>query len=329
MSEFNDLIKMLNDSQISQQQIESSQTMEEQIVSSEAVTTTPSYEVLPDLPIVQEPFNIDKFIEELHERSSIRNQLYREHAQNINAYDIASGCIREVVYKLLNTPVESFADKWLPILVRSTIGASIHEFIQNNTSQFTEREVSLKIPSKRFSVRLDNLIGRNILVEIKSCSYSDYEKIITTRKPRVNDFYQTMVYKYILENHLEEARDPSIPIRKGTFKPLLDSYDIQTVQFIYVAHDVTATDVDSFAEILQRIKDLKRVLNSRSNSFFFMTTMLVDVTNGIADPYIKYVKDKLEAINQYLDTETIPPAADPYIDKSKCFFCLYRKICDV
>jgi len=328
VSEFNDLIKLLNSSEINSAKVINSEQLNP-IFFPQKPEETVSYEIAPNLPTNYEPFNIDSFIKELYDKSFIKNQLYRETVQNINAYDVSSGCIREIVYKLNNTPVESFADKWLPILMRSIIGTSIHEFIQNNTSQFTEREVSLKIPSKRFSGRLDNLIGQNILVEIKSCSYSDYKKIITTKKPRVNDFYQTMVYKYIIENHLEEARDLSIPIREGTFKPRFDSYDIQTVQFIYVAHDVTATDVDSFAEILERIKDLKRVLNSKSNSFFFITTMVIDVTNGVATPYINYIKNKLDVINYYLDTKTLPGADDPYIEKSKCFFCLYRNLCEL
>jgi len=62
--------------------------------------------------------------------------------------------------------------------MRSTIGTAIHDFVQSNTNQFTESEVSLKIPSIKFSGRLDNLIGPNILVEIKSCTYSDYEKLL-------------------------------------------------------------------------------------------------------------------------------------------------------
>ena len=332
MSQFNDLMKMLDISGIGSAENSKTEESVPPIFSQEVPTENscePSYEILPNLPIVNEPFNIDKFSRELYEKSSVKNQLYREAVQNISAYDISSGCIREIVYKLLNTPVESFADKWLPILMRSTIGTAVHEFIQNNTNQFTEREVSLKVPSLRFSVRLDNLIGQNILVEIKSCPYSDYEKIITSRKPRVDDFYQTMVYKYILENHLQEAKDPSVKIRKGTVKPKFDSYDIKTVQFIYVAHDVTATDVDSFAEILERIKQLKRTLNSKSNSFFFMTTMVVDVTNGVAKPYIDYVRTKLKAINQYLDTDKLPDASDPYIDKNKCYFCMYNRTCDL
>jgi len=176
---------------------------------------------------------------------------------------------------------------------------------------------------------LDNLIGPNNLIEIKSCPYSDYEKIITTRKPRVSDFYQSMAYKYILENHLAEAKDPQIKIRKGSSKPRFDIYDIKTVQFIYIAHDVTATDVDSFEEILERIKQLKRLLNSKSNSFFFITTLVVSVDNGISDPYIDYVRNKIKTINHYMDTNTLPDKTDPYIDKKACHFCLYSELCDI
>jgi len=317
VTQFNDLIKMIEEP-VQMNVVENVNTPEPE----------PNFtKILPNLTKVYEPFNIDTFTKELYDKSAVRNQLYREHAQNISAYDIASGCIKEIVYKLSNTPVESFADSWLPVLMRSTIGTAIHEFIQTNSNQFTESEVSLKVPSLRFSIRLDNLIGQNILVEIKSCTYTDYEKIIRTRKPRISDFYQTMAYKYILENHLKEAKDPKIEIRKGTSKPKYDSYDIKTVQFIYVAHDITATDVDSFGEALQRIKDLKRMFNSKSNSFFFMTTMLVDVTNEIATPYIEYVKNKISAINHYLDNNLLPGMDDPFIDQSKCFFCMYRNLC--
>ena len=235
MSEFNDLLKMLQvPNKVEKKKISETTQSPEIIIpeSSEAPNLNVPFEILPNLPTSYSPFNIDTFNQELFERSSVKNQLYRDAVQNISAYDISSGCIRDIFYKLTNTPVESFADKWLPILMRSTIGTAIHDFIQSNTDQFTEREVSLKVPSIRFSGRLDNLIGPNILVEIKSCTYSDYEKIIRTRKPRVSDFYQTMVYKYILEKHLAEARDPNIKIRKGTSKPKFEKYDIQTIQFI-------------------------------------------------------------------------------------------------
>ena len=327
MTEFNDLMKMLDVSDFNSTQIVA-QDQPDPIIFPQQAQVTNSYEILPNLPINYAPFNIDGFIKELYEKSSVKNQLYREVIQNISAYDISSGCIKEIIYKLNNTPVESFADSWLPILMRSTIGTAIHEFIQNNTNQFTEREVSLKIPSIRFSGRLDNLIGPNMLIEIKSCPYSDYEKIIKTRKPRVSDFYQAMTYKYILENYINEAKDPNIKIRKGTVKPRFDKYEINTVQFIYVAHDVTATDVDSFGEILERIKQLKRLLNSKSNSFFFITTMTVDVTNGVAAPFLEYVDNKIKSINDYMNKQQLPELSDPFIDKKSCFFCTYSKICD-
>jgi hypothetical protein len=324
-------ISNFNSSQISVPDKVISRAVTEEIFPQEVTTNQENVttENGVNFPTDYEPFNIDVFIKELYERSHVKNQLYAESVQNISAYDISSGCIRNIVYKLNNTPVESFADKWLPILMRSTIGTAIHEFIQNNTHQFTEREVSLKIPSIRFSGRLDNLIGPENLIEIKSCPYSDYETIIKTRKPRVSDFYQSMTYKYILENHLAEAKDPKIKIRKGSSKPRFDIYNIKTIQFIYIAHDVTATDVDSFEEILERIKQLKRLLNSKSNSFFFITTMVVDVTNGVATPFVDYVENKIKTINHYMDTNTLPDKTDPYIDTKGCFFCMYYKLCDI
>lgn len=315
MTDFNCLVEML---ELSSNTLE----VESDIVENEKVS---SNLINPDTVNVYSPFDIDKFGQELHEKSAVKNQLYYEAAQNINAYDLSQNCIRDVVYKLSNTPVESFADKWLPILMRAALGNAVHEFIQENTSQFTEKEVSMKIPSIRCSVRLDGLIGPHILVEIKSCTYSDYEKIIVSRRPRTSDFYQAMAYKYLIENHLEEIKKSGDDTR--TKPPVLDSYDIQTVQFIYVAHDVVATDVESFAEMIQRIKDLKKALNSKSNTFFFITTLVVNVMNNIADSYITYIKNKLERINYYLTNNKIPGFDDEFVDKSKCFFCLYKKIC--
>lgn len=327
LTEFNDLLKML---EVPNQEIVIENGPASDIVFPKSEQQEEQFQILPDVLTQNfEPFNIDTFTKELYDRSANKNQLYRDSTQNISAYDISSGCIREVVYKLLNTPVESFADKWLPILLRSTLGSAVHEFIQNNTNQFTEREVSLKLPSIRFSIRLDNLIGPNILVEIKSCPYSDYEKIIKTRKPRVADFYQAMSYKYALENHLQEAKDPKIKIRKGSSKPRYDKYDIQKIQFIYVAHDITTTDVDSFSEVLERIKQLKRLLNSKSNSFFFITTLVVNLTNEISKQYLEYVENKIKYINYYVDNNKLPESSDPFVDKSKCYFCLYSPMCDL
>jgi CRISPR/Cas system-associated exonuclease Cas4 (RecB family) len=214
--------------------------------------------------------------------------------------------------------------------MRSTIGNAIHNFIQDNSDQFTEREVSMKIPSIRTSVRLDNLIGDNILVEIKSCTYSDYQKIINSRKPRVSDFYQAITYKYLLENHLEEAKDPSIEIREGTVKPKLDKYKIDKIQFIYVAHDLIASDPEcSLAESLNHVKTLKKNLDSKRNTFFFISTLLIDITDELANPYIEYVKTKIQAINYYINNNLSPDKDDQFIEKSKCFFCLYKKICNI
>lgn len=323
MSDFNNLMDMLR--------IEEDQKIDEIIEEEMIEKITPQtsqFEVIKsDILKTYNLFDINLFGRELQEKSENKNQIYRELAQNINAYDLATNCIGDIIFKLTNTPVESFADKWLPIILRSMLGNAVHNFIQDNTNQFTEREVSVKVPSIRFSGRLDNMIGPNILVEIKSLPYSEYEKVITTHQPRVADFYQTVTYKYILENHLEEARNPGVKTRTNT--PALDKYDIKQFQYIYVAHDVTATDVESFAEIVKRIKELKRVLKSKSNTFFFMTTLVVDINDELANPYVNYIKNKLEKINWYLNNGKFPSKSDEYVDTSKCFFCLYKRICQL
>ena len=149
------------------------------------------------------PFDVQVFIQELADHSEKKEREYVENATQMNGHDIASGCIGYIVRKLLNIPVPSYAHNWLPILFRATLGKAVHEFIQGYTNQFTEIEKSLKVPSINFSGRLDYLSGNNILGEIKSCTWKDYQKIIKTQTPRTEDFYQSVCYKYILENYLE------------------------------------------------------------------------------------------------------------------------------
>jgi hypothetical protein len=273
------------------------------------------------------PFDVATFAREVADKSENKNRVYAQVASNINAYDVSDNCIRKIVYKLLKTPVQSFGDKWLPVLFRATLGSACHDFIQGISKQFTESEISLKIPSIRFSGRLDNLIGNNVLVEIKSCTFEDYNKIIKNQRPRVSDFNQVMTYKYILENHLEEAKDKSIKVRSN--KPSLDKYKIDTIQFLYLAHDLTTSDIEDLSTALKLIKSVKKLLNSKRNPFYFITSLVVDTNCFDETPYINYIKDKISQINHYVDTNKLPPAEDKYVNRSQCFFCIYSPICDI
>ena len=60
-----------------------------------------------------------------------------------------------------------------------------------------------------------------------------------------------------------------------------------------------------------------------------MTTLLVDLNEEISKPYLDYVQLKIKTINKYLDNNQLPDANDPFIEKSKCYFCLYQRICDL
>ena len=276
------------------------------------------------------PFDIGLFLDELYDNSEKKNREYNlKFAKNINAYDLTTNCIGQVIYKLQKTPVRSFADKWLPILMRGVIGNAVHDFIQSNTKQFTELERVLKVPSIRFSGRLDGLVGWNVLSEIKSCPYSDYRKIIKTQKPRASDFFQVIIYRYMLHHYLEEIQ--SLKLRKkASYKPpSLKKYNINKIQFIYVAHDLVADDTEDFSVALKKIAMLKKQLTSRTNKFFFITSLVIDINDEIAKPFEDRMLGKLKRINEYVETNRFPTINDPYVDKTKCFFCLYKEICQI
>jgi len=122
------------------------------------------------------PFDVELFTEEIRAKSEKDNRLRQYYSSTISGYSIAHDCIGATVLKIMNYPVKSFAHKWLPIVMRASLGNAVHDCIQKNSDQFTEQEKSIKVPSIRCSVRLDCLIGDNILVEIKSCTYTDYKR---------------------------------------------------------------------------------------------------------------------------------------------------------
>lgn len=282
-------------------------------------------------PIQQNPapasrlFDVNDFVDDLAVKSEKRNQRAQYYSNNINSYDIASNCIRQVLFKILNYPVQSYRDVWLPVMMRANLGNAVHEFIQDNASVFTESEVALRIPSQRLSVRLDNLINNNVLVEIKSCTYTDYAKILRTQRPRDPDFYQVMLYRYLLHNHLEEARQQ--PKKKRGTLPKLDKYNIDTVQIIYAAHDLISSETKSVSEAVKHASEVKKVLNSKHNKFFYITALTLDFSVIDTAPYEEYIVEKLNTINHYLNTNTIPPMDNKFVKANGCFFCLYKDVC--
>jgi len=210
--------------------------------------------------------------------------------------------------------------------MRAALGNAAHDFIQGVPDIFTETEVCLKAPSIKISSRLDGLINNNVLVEIKSCAYSDYQAIINTNKPRVKDFYQTIIYKYLLEHYLEEIKQQK-PSRNGTL-PKLDKYDIQYIQFIYVCHELIAADCHSISESLNISKVLKKQLESKRNPFWFIKTITIDTNTIDIDNYFDTIRDKINQINHHLSKSIVPPLDNKYINTKDCYFCLYNKICN-
>jgi len=287
--------------------------------------------LFPDLAAKQENieknrvFDLDLFIQETYDKNTQKNKDAIENQSYMSSYDIASSCISNIIYKIRNTPIKSYASKWLPIVLRSYLGNAAHSFIQDNSKQFTEQEVSLKVPSIRVSGRLDCLINSDVLVEIKSLPYSEYKKIIKNKVPRINDWYQCLLYKYILENHLDEAKNHIEETR--TQKPKLDKYNIRYIQFIYIVHDIMSSDIESLDEAIACVKHVKEVLNSKHNSFYFTSNLLIDLENYDLTSYMAYISGKIQRVNYYLDNNLDVSKDDEYIDTKACFFCLYPEIC--
>jgi len=270
-------------------------------------------------------FNVDNFIKDLEIKSTYKNKSYSSNATSISSYDISSNCIREVLFKILNYPVESFKDVWLPIVMRSFLGNAIHDFIQSTSTCFTESEVSLKVPSIRTSCRIDNLINDNVLVEIKSCPYDDYSKIISSKRPREADFKQTLFFRYLLHNHLTEAKQQPLNTLRSS-PPKLDKYNIRYIQYIYVAHDIIASDVSSMSQAIAQVKKMKKLLESRYNKFFFITALTLDLETVDITYHELEIIEKLNMINYCLVNNIIPNKDSKFI-KDSCFFCMYKKIC--
>jgi hypothetical protein len=279
----------------------------------------------PDLAPENRFFDADQFVKELYVKTTKQNKERTLNQKYMSSYDVSTLCIANVLYKLRDIPIKNYANRWAPITLRGYIGSSIHDFIQENSNQFTEQEVSLKIPSIRYSGRLDCMINNNVLVEIKSLPYNDYRKIVKTRTPRINDFYQTLSYKYILENYLEEARTNTEV--KRTPGPGLDYYKIDYIQFIYIAHDILASDVESLDEAISIVSQVKKALNSKHNTFYFMSNLLLDLSQFDLTAHMSYVTRKIERINYYMDNNLDVASDDEFLDNGKCFFCLFGEVC--
>lgn len=278
-------------------------------------------------------FDIDTFVKNVVKKSAEKNKAMHFNSSMISAYDIAVECIRTTIFKILNYPVKDYVDAYLPLQFRAALGSAVHDYIQSNSGIFTELECSMRVPSKKLSCRLDALINDNVLVEIKSVPYSDYSKIVNSRSPKDDHFLQAILYRYLLNNHLAEIQNQQLksesnPYGIRTLPPKLEKYNIQYIQLIYVAHDLISADCKSLSEALGYVDKVKKLLNSKYHKFFFITSLTLDLSCIDPSPYESYVISKLDAINNYLDNNIIPPKNDPFVNTQKCFFCLYKEICN-
>jgi hypothetical protein len=316
MTEYGQILDQLTDQHSSQEKqiIDENKTVLENTQSSDAL------------------FTVDQFVANLSKATADKNKAYATRPiQNISGYDVASGCVRQIYYRLMGIPLRSYEDLWLPVTMRGVIGSAVHDYIQEHF-EFTEVEKSMKIPSINFSGRYDCSIGNHTLVEIKTAPYlgeKGYENIIKTQQARIEDFYQVMTYKYVLETFLDEMkRQPLQSLR--TEPPAADEYNIKHLQFIYVAHDIISADLESVQDNKTAVAALKRELKSSKNKFSFITCITYDLTRiPNVDDYTNYIKNKIEMINDHLSSNKTPMMDNPFINKKSCYFCKYKDQCRI
>lgn len=328
---YDDLIKGLSVNDLINQEVnvntvglENSSTID--INSSEDLSIKDNYNNSTSNETILNLFTVEDFKKHLKINSANSNKNFIDNSERLNAYDIVHSCIRNPIFRLLGTPIHDYSDNWLPVKLRGTIGSACHNFLQTMHNSFSENEIYLRIPSLNISVKIDSLIGNNILVEIKTCSYNDYSKILKTNHARTEDFYQALLYKYLLENHIDEAKKQQIDLNKYNL-PKYDKYNIETIQMIYICHELFSSDFSSLDQALAESKELKRQLKSKYNYMWFIKVINYNLVKNNFDSHIEMIKEKIKEANTYLDAKQIPNLNHKYVDKSKCFFCLYKNHC--
>jgi hypothetical protein len=273
-------------------------------------------------------FDVNNFIQELKVNSQVSNKRFHDSSERFNSYDIAHTCIRSVLFRIFHYPLYDYSDSWLPVKLRTNLGTACHDFLQQS-KMFTETEVYLRVPSKNISVKIDCLINNNVLVEIKSCNYADYDQIIKKNLPRTKDIYQAVLYKHLLENDLEESSKQDFTeeeIRKYNF-PKHESYKIKTIQFIYICHELVCADTESIEQDIEFSKRLKKFLKSKNNKFWFIKTIELNLENFNIVNIENHVTDKLKELQKYHSVKQIPDMNNKYVDLKSCFFCLFKETC--
>lgn len=279
-----------------------------------------------ELPLIT--FDVRDFQQELKSNSERNNKNFHSNSERFNAYDVAHNCIRSVLFRIFKYPLRSYSDSWLPVKLRTTLGNACHEFIQAS-KVFTEEEVYMRVPSLNISTKIDCLINDNVLVEIKSCNYTDYANIIKTNLPRTKDLYQAILYRYLLENHLEEsmAQTLSDDEKRKYNLPKLKQYKIKVIQFIYICHELISAEADTIEQDLEFSKRLKKFLNSKNNKFWFIKDLQLNIENFDVTRIEQHVVDKLSELKKYNDEKKLPDMKHRHIDPKSCFFCLFKEVC--
>jgi len=277
-------------------------------------------------------FEVSAFRKIVKEESHNKNKTYAGSAVGrISGYSIGHDCIRTTLFKMLNYNITDYSANWLPLGFRAALGTTVHSYIQDlvDGKLFSECELTLKVPSLHLSMRLDAVINDETIVEIKSCSYADYSKMLRSRIPRTGDFYQVIFYRYLLRNHLAEIKKQK-PSHGGKI-PGLDKYNLRYIQMLYLCHEIIAGDSnESMSEAVKFAASLRKYAKQETgySDFWFMLPLTIDTEQIDIEKYETHLINKMNSILEHYEAKKIPDFSNPYTDTSKCFFCAFKQICN-
>lgn len=330
-SQFDQLIQGMDTSKISPVGKHSDDVME-QVNANGTQREVPQSPQQDTMPFVSSPLFETRAFKELVRQDSIsRNKSYASNSVNIGGYDIAHNCMKTTLFRMLGFQPTNYANSWLPLGFRAALGTATHNYIQDLSlgKIFTECEVCLKVPSKRISMRLDALINDETLVEIKSCSYTDYKKILTSNKPRLGDLHQAIFYRWLLQNHLEEMKKQE-PTRGGIRPTLNDYSNIKYIQMIYICHELISAESDTMRDAIKYATSIRKLAKKESgiSDFWFIAPLAISTQSFDIKSHENYLVNKLEELLKYLELKQLPPDDHPYVDNTKCFFCQFKDQCN-
>jgi hypothetical protein len=87
--------------------------------------------------------------------------------------------------------------------------------------------------------------------------------------------------------------------------------------------------MDSMSDAIKSVKTIRKNLESKKNPFCFISVLDFNLKEIDTTEYIDYIKEKITAINDYINNNKLPSKENKFVDEGKCYFCIYKNFCEI